>query len=118
MKTKLIPHPRSTRRALDRVLGDLKVLAGDAELLLEATRDDASAVAVEARRRLGTAIAKARTTYQQVEAQAVASLREAAHETDAAIRANPYKSIGIAVGAGVVLGLLCAGGRDRAESAE
>jgi len=108
---KNLPQLSGTRLALDRVLSDLKVLAGDAETLLEATRDDASVVAVEARRRLGEAIAKARATYAQVEAQAAASLRAAAHETDLAIRAHPYESLGIALGVGLILGVICTGRR-------
>lgn len=43
-----------------------------------------------------------KTTYEHLEDRAVAGARV----TDRAIRSNPYQSLGVALGAGVVIGIL------------
>ncbi|ATC64883.1 hypothetical protein CMV30_13405 [Nibricoccus aquaticus] len=87
-----------------RLMADLGVVAMDAEALLQATADNVTAEARVARTHLAAALEKAKTTYAEFEAHSIA----VAKKTDAAIRANPYKSTGIAVGVGVVLGILLA----------
>lgn len=92
--------------ARDRVMADLRALASDAEALLKATADDASDKAKEIRGRVAAAVAKAKTTYTDLQAQGVESAKEAARKADLTIRSHPYESIAIAFGVGVLLGVV------------
>jgi ElaB/YqjD/DUF883 family membrane-anchored ribosome-binding protein len=58
----------------------------------------------EARKRLHSALESAKEIAVNVRDKAVAS----AKATDEAVRENPYKAIGIALGAGALLGFLIA----------
>ena len=95
-----------SRIARDRVLDDLKALASYAEALLRATASDASDKAQEARARLTAALEKAKTTYDDLQAQGIAAAKAAGKKADDTIRAHPYESIGIAFGVGLLLGAL------------
>ncbi len=91
----------------DRLMSDLKLLVRDAEELVEATAQDVSDRAKEARARLRRAVASARESCDELQDKAVAGARAA----DTVIRDHPYQSIGIALGVGVLLGVLAVGGR-------
>lgn len=95
-----------TRVAVDRILADLRTLARDAEELLNATAGDASEKASAARARLSAALEKAWGTCSDLQEQGLTVARAAARKADDAIRARPYESIGIAFGAGLLLGVL------------
>ena len=85
-----------------RLMADLGAVAIDAEALLEATADNVSAQARVARTHLAAALEKAKTTYAEFEAHGIAAAKKA----DATIRAHPYKSTGVALGLGVLVGIL------------
>ena len=74
----------------------------DAQALLAATAHVAEEKVVEARKRLTAAIEKGRETWNQVQEKAIAG----AKATDQMIRDNPYKTLGIALGVGVLIGYL------------
>lgn len=95
-----------SRIARERVMADLRTLAGDAEALLRATADDASDKAKEARARVSAALEKAKSTYETLQTQSIESAKAAAHKADETIRTHPYESIGIAFGVGLLLGAL------------
>jgi ElaB/YqjD/DUF883 family membrane-anchored ribosome-binding protein len=86
----------------EKLVGDLKTVAEDAEALLKATAGDLGEKAKEARARLTVALEKAKETYNKVQEQAVAG----AKATDQCILAHPYQAIGFAFVGGVVIGLL------------
>jgi len=92
--------------ARERVLQDLKILARDAEDLMKATAGDLSERANAARARLGGALASARATCNELQAEVVASAKAATRRADTLIRANPYASAGMAFGIGVLIGVL------------
>lgn len=92
----------------NRIVADLKVLARDAEDLLEATAGDVTDKAKEARNRLRKAIAVAKDTCEGLQDKAVAG----AKATDKVIRDHPYQSIGVAFGVGLLIGVLALRGRD------
>ena len=99
-------EPSNSRIARERVMADMRALARDAESLLKATADDVSEKAKEARVRLMSAVEKAKTTYDEMQAQGLESARVAALRADETIRAHPYESLGVAFGVGVLLGAL------------
>ena len=77
-------------------------LLEDAQVLLTATAHVAEEKVAEARKRLMAAIEKGREAWEGVQEKAVAG----AKATDRVIRDNPYRSLGIAVGVGALLGYL------------
>ena len=81
---------------------DLKSLTSDAEGLIQATAGDLSDKAKEARSRLRSALAAAKGTCESLQEKTVAG----AKATDKAIREHPYQSLGVAFGAGLLLGVL------------
>ena len=92
--------------ARERVLADLRALAHDSEELLKATAGDVSEKAREARARLSTALDRTKNTITELQHQAVAGVKAAAHKTDTVIREHPYESIGVALGVGLLIGVL------------
>ena len=91
----------------DRVVHDLKLLVRDAEELVEATAHDVSDRAKEARAQLRRALASARESCEGLQEKAAAGVRAA----DTVIRDHPYQSLGVALGIGVLLGVLAASRR-------
>ena len=91
-----------TRRARERLTLDLRTLARDAEYLLHAAADDMGDQAREARGRLKAVVERVKTTCNRLQEQGV----EMAKQGDRIVRANPYQTIGIAFGLGVVVGWL------------
>jgi ElaB/YqjD/DUF883 family membrane-anchored ribosome-binding protein len=90
--------------ARKRIKEDLKTLIKDAESLIKETAGDMSDKAREARTRLQATLATAKENCQVLQDKTVA----AAKATDRTIRSHPYESIGIALGLGLVVGVLVA----------
>lgn len=86
----------------EKVKEDLRTLMTDAEDLLKATAGDMSEKAKAARSRLMGALERAKATCHTLEEKTIA----AAKATDKVIRAHPYESIGIALGVGLLIGVL------------
>ena len=83
----------------EKLVQDLMTLEHDAEELVKATGND---VAAKSKTELNAALERVKGSCQRVQAQAVAGARR----TDRLIRENPYQSIGIAFGVGLLLGVL------------
>jgi ElaB/YqjD/DUF883 family membrane-anchored ribosome-binding protein len=77
-------------------------LLEDAQALLVATAHVAEEKVVAARKRLMAAIEKGKEAWTIVQEKAVAG----AKATDQVIRENPYKSLGVAFGLGIIIGYL------------
>jgi len=110
MATTFFDMPR-TRRARERVTLDLHSLARDAERFLDATKDDLGEKAHHARRQLSDAIERVRDTTHDWRDRSVAAAQTAARHADHTVRANPYRSVGVALAVGVAVGLLFGRGR-------
>ena len=85
------PHMENShsRLARERMMADLKALAGDAEALLRATADDASDKAKDARARVVAALEKAKATCSDLQERSMETAREAVKKADDTIRAHP-----------------------------
>lgn len=83
---------------------DLNALVRDAEELMKATTGQTGEKISEMRSRLEAALESAKATCHRVEEKTVA----AAKATDQTIREHPYEAIGIALGVGLLLGVLIA----------
>ena len=96
---------RSTQEieaSTEKLLQDLKAVVRDGEDLLKAGAADLSERGAAARERLSAALEVARDTKDRLQEKARVGVRKA----DIYIRANPYESIGIAFGVGMLFGVL------------
>jgi ElaB/YqjD/DUF883 family membrane-anchored ribosome-binding protein len=90
----------------DKLMGDLRVVIADAEELLRMTADQAGEGVADIRGRVQTKMNQAKMDLIQLQDAAVAKAKAAGHATDEFVHENPWKSIGIAAGIGLVVGLL------------
>ena len=94
----------TTYQANERLLSDLKVVMRDAEELVKATGSAAGDKVSAVRNRLSGALESARGTYGRVQDKTVG----AAKATDRVIHTHTYKTLGLALGAGLLIGALLA----------
>jgi ElaB/YqjD/DUF883 family membrane-anchored ribosome-binding protein len=95
----------------DKLVEDLKVVVRDAEALLRATSAQTGEKIQEVRARAEESLKQARTRIAQLEDEAYQRAREVADLTEGYVRENPWQSIGIAAGVGLLVGLLLSGRR-------
>lgn len=92
----------------DQLVADLKTVMEDAEALLKATSTLTGEKIQEVRARAEESLRQAKARLTEVEQEAVRRAREVADAADEYVRENPWQSVGIAAGVGLVLGLLLA----------
>jgi ElaB/YqjD/DUF883 family membrane-anchored ribosome-binding protein len=90
----------------EKVIADLNQLIADADVLLKATAHEAGDKVADMRSRLTESLQTAREKLADADAAVRAKTREVARATDAYVHENPWKAIGVAAGAGLVIGLL------------
>jgi len=90
----------------DKLMSDLRVVIADAEELLRMTADEAGEGAANIRSRVQARMNQAKADLVHVQEAAVAKAKAAGHAADEFVHDNPWKSIGIAAGIGLVVGLL------------
>jgi len=90
----------------DKLMDDLRLVIADTEELLRMTADQAGDSAAEARSRIQSRLHEARAQLTEMQEVATTKLKAAGNATDAFVHENPWKSIGIAAGIGLVVGLL------------
>jgi ElaB/YqjD/DUF883 family membrane-anchored ribosome-binding protein len=88
----------------EKLLQDLKEVVRDGEELLRAGADELGERGAAAREKLAAALEVAKETQRRLQERAVAGAKAA----DVYIRTNPYQSIGIAFGVGLLFGLYTA----------
>ena len=92
----------------DQLLTDLKTVMNDAEALLRATSAQTGEKIQEVRARAEESLRQAKARLGSIEEEALRRAREVADATDEYVRENPWQSVGIAAGVGLLLGLLLA----------
>jgi ElaB/YqjD/DUF883 family membrane-anchored ribosome-binding protein len=98
----------SSEVTADRLVEDLKVVINDAEALLKATSAQTGEKIQEVRARAEESLRQAKARLTEVEEEALRRARELADATEEYVRDNPWQSVGIAAGIGLVLGILIA----------
>lgn len=91
-------------QSTEKLLQDLKEVVRDGEDLLRAGAENLGERGNAAREKLSAALEVAKETQRRLQERAVACAKAA----DGYIRENPYQSLGIAFGAGLLIGLLAA----------
>lgn len=90
----------------DKLMNDLRAGIADAGELLRMTADQAGQGAADLRSRVQARMNQAKADLMQLQEAAVDKAKAAGHATDEFVHDNPWKSIGIAAGVGLVIGLL------------
>ena len=86
----------------EKLAQDLRVLIRDAEALLKAGATEAGGEMEELKSRLQASVGRMKETCQDLEQKVVTG----AKATDKVIREHPYESIGVALGVGLLIGVL------------
>ena len=90
----------------DQLVSDLKNVMTDAEALLKATSTQTGDRIQEVRAHAEQSLREAKARLGEVEEQALRRAREMADATEEYVRDNPWRSVGVAAGVGLVIGLL------------
>jgi ElaB/YqjD/DUF883 family membrane-anchored ribosome-binding protein len=98
--------PEYTDVSKDKLVADMKVVIADAEELLKATASAAGDRVSAARTRMEDSLRTARVKLAEAQEVMVDKAKAAARATDDYVHANPWRSVGIAAGAGLVIGML------------
>lgn len=89
-----------------KLVNDIKLVIADAEDILHATADQAGEKVASLRARIQKQLEGAKTRLIDAETVLIAKTRAAAQATDAYVHESPWQAVGIAAGAGLLLGLL------------
>ncbi len=90
----------------EKLVADLRVLIADTEELLRATANQAGEKIAEIRVKAEENLRNAKLRLASAEAALMERTKAAARATDDYVRANPWRAVGIAAGAGFIVGLL------------
>lgn len=88
----------------DRLIDDMKNVVTDSEILMREVGSELSDKAKQAKTRLAVSLESAKATCGNLQQKA----KQTAEVADQVVHDHPYTSIGIALAAGVVLGVLVA----------
>jgi ElaB/YqjD/DUF883 family membrane-anchored ribosome-binding protein len=89
-----------------KLMHDLNLVIEDAQVLLRMTADQVGEEAHAVRERVSARLGKAKEELQALQDSALQSAKAAAHATDDFVHENPWQSVAIAAGAGLLLGVL------------
>jgi ElaB/YqjD/DUF883 family membrane-anchored ribosome-binding protein len=90
------------------VMDNLKAVIANAEDLLRMSEGNGEEGTLELRTRIHERIRQAKSDLLRLQESALAKVKAAGNATDEFVHENPWKSAGIAAGAGLVIGLLLA----------
>lgn len=90
----------------EQLINDFNVVVADAEALLKATANQGGEKLIEVRAKVEESLNLMKARMAQMQAALVARTKAAAKATDAYVHENPWKAVGIAAGAGLVIGFL------------
>jgi ElaB/YqjD/DUF883 family membrane-anchored ribosome-binding protein len=90
----------------DKLVADLKLVVTDAEELLKLTAGQAGEKVAAVRDKVQRGLDQAKTRLVAIEGKALEQTKAAARATDAYVHENPWRAVGIAAGAGLLIGLL------------
>jgi ElaB/YqjD/DUF883 family membrane-anchored ribosome-binding protein len=90
----------------EKLVSDLKVVVADAEELLRITANQAGDKVVELRGKIERHLDTARASLVDAQAAAIERAKQVGRVTDDYVHENPWRSVGVAAGIGLVVGLL------------
>lgn len=94
--------------ARQQMLTDLKAVVADSEELLHATAGAVDERAAAARARISESLRVAKAKIDQLDAEMLDRIKDAAKATDDYVHEHPWHAVGIAAAAGLLLGVVIA----------
>lgn len=94
------------RHQEENLMNELKRVLHAAEAFAETTARDSGEKLADARKQFSATLKDAHRHLGDAESMVRAKAKVAAATTDAYVRTNPWKSVGVGAGIGVILGLL------------
>ena len=101
----------STNFGSEKLMRDLKNFAGESETLVKAAAGDARDAVTGVRTRTEESLRQVRASVGDLQKDVAARARGAAQTTSTYVHDKPWQSIGLAAGAGLIVGLLINRGR-------
>jgi ElaB/YqjD/DUF883 family membrane-anchored ribosome-binding protein len=95
----------------DKLKQDLRVVVADLEELMRATAGQANEKVAEVRERVQGHLDVVKDRLAQAEDAVMVKAKQAADATDDYVNENPWRAVGIAAGAGLLIGMLIGRGR-------
>lgn len=90
----------------EQLIADFKLVVADAEALLKATANQGDEKLAEVRAKAEESIRVAKAKMAEAQVGLLIKTKAAAKATDAYVHKNPWKTIGIASGVGLLIGVL------------
>lgn len=90
----------------DKLVSDIKLVIADAEEILRVTAGQAGEKMADLREKAQARLADAKLKLADAEALLVDKAKAAGRAADDYVHDNPWRSVGIAAGVGLVIGLL------------
>jgi ElaB/YqjD/DUF883 family membrane-anchored ribosome-binding protein len=90
----------------DRLAADLRLLIHDTEDLLRVSANQVGEEAVAVRARIQERLVRAREQLASLQADALVKAKAAGRATDDYVHDHPWRSVGVAAGIGVLIGLV------------
>jgi ElaB/YqjD/DUF883 family membrane-anchored ribosome-binding protein len=90
----------------DKLIADLKLVIADADELLRATAGQTGEKLTALREKIQDNLAKAKDNLADMQADVIEKAKAAGRATDEYVHDHPWKSVGIAAGVGLIVGLL------------
>jgi ElaB/YqjD/DUF883 family membrane-anchored ribosome-binding protein len=90
----------------EHLINDFKVAVTDAEALLKATLNTGGEKVAEIRAKAEESLGIAKARMVEAQSEVLAKTKEAAKATDNYVHENPWRSVGVAAGVGLLIGLL------------
>lgn len=90
----------------DKLLSDLKILLGDADAYLRVSAGQAGEAYAAARARLEATLGSVRVQLKEVTRELAEKTRAAAQGADSYVHENPWQSVALGAGVGLLAGLL------------
>jgi ElaB/YqjD/DUF883 family membrane-anchored ribosome-binding protein len=90
----------------EKLMADIRLVIADSEELLRATAGNAGDKVAEVRAKAQENLAAAKVKLAEAEAAMIDKAKAVGRATDDYVHQNPWRSVGIAAGAGLIVGLL------------
>lgn len=95
-----------TAAQTDKLMADLRLVVADAEELLRTTAGQAGEGAAELRDKVAATLARARASLADAQESALERARAAGRAADDYVHENPWRSIAVSAGFGLLVGVL------------
>ncbi|QWD45066.1 DUF883 domain-containing protein [Polynucleobacter paludilacus] len=96
----------STEHASHKLVDDFKALISDAEALIKASAEHGGEAMHSVRAKAEHTLSAAKESLSEAQGVITEKAKEAAQEADVFVHEKPWQAVGIAAGAGLLIGLL------------